>query len=216
MSAPVDFTRTEYPAAEQSRIVLALISILAGALGWWASLRLLLDSMASLKDGDFIASCNLSAVVSCTQNIESSYGSLFGFSNTVIGLTLFTIPVVLGVLIFGGIKLPRWVYGGYSLGLLGAIVLISYLQFASFLDLKTLCLYCLLIWAVTIPLFWASLSVSLSPSEEARAHRVASRGILGIVSGNWWLFALVHFSAVLVFGELSIGAVSGLIGALFG
>lgn len=203
-------------ALPRNQLVLGIISLLSGILGWWASLRLFLDYVASLKDSGFVPSCDLSAVVSCAQNYGSSYGSIFGFSNTVIGLTLFAIPIVIGVLILGRVSLPRWVYGGYSLGLLGAVVLVSYLQWASFLELRTLCLYCLLIWTVTIPLFWSSLSVSLEPSEEIKAHRVYERGLLGIISGNWWLFALVHLAIVLAIGELSIGAVSSLLQVAFG
>ena len=203
-------------ARPRSLQVLGIVSIVAGVLGWWASFSLFLNYTATLKDDSFVPSCDISSVVSCTQNYSSSYGSLFGFSNTVIGLSLFTIPIVLGVLILGKVKLPSWIYAGYSIGLLGAIVLISYLQFASFTELKTLCLYCLLIWSVTIPLFWASLTMALGLSGEDYSHRDTSRGLFGIVSANWWLFALVHLIAVVAFGELSIGAFSGLISAILG
>lgn len=199
--------------------ILGIVSLIAGVLGWWASFRLFLDYTASLKDSSFVPSCDLSAVVSCMQNYGSSYGSLFGFSNTVIGLSLFLIPIVLGVLILARVKLPGWVYAGYSIGLLGAIVLISYLQFASFTELKTLCLYCLLIWSVTIPLFWASLSQSLSRrvlTDEPAPPTSFIGGIRTAVVGSWWLFALVHLIAVIAFGELTIGAFSGLISAILG
>lgn len=194
---------------------LGIVSLVAGVLGWWASFRLFSDYMASLKDSGFVPSCDLSAVVSCAKNYESGYGSLFGFSNTVIGLSLFVIPVAIGVLLLARVQLPRWVYAGYSLGLLGGIALISYLQFASFTDLKTLCVYCLLIWSMTIPLFWGSLSLSLKPAPEAIGSGPL-RMIRGVIVENWWLIALVHLSAVLVFGELTIGAVSGLFGLIFG
>lgn len=206
-------------ARPRSLRVLGIVSIVAGVLGWWASFRLFLDYTATLKDDSFVPSCDISAVVSCTQNYGSSYGSLFGFSNTVIGLSLFTIPIVLGVLILARVKLPGWVYAGYSIGLLGAIVLISYLQFASFTDLKTLCLYCLLIWSVTIPLFWSSLSQSLSrrvPTDEPAPPTSFIGAIRTAIVGSWWLFALVHFIAVIAFGELTIGAFSGLISAILG
>lgn len=218
MATPADSDNIDQAVEPRSRNLLALgiISILSGLLGWWASLRLFLDYTASLKDSSFVPSCDLSAVVSCMQNYGSSYGSIFGFSNTVIGLALFTIPIVIGVLILGRIKLPGWIYAGYSVGIFGGIALISYLQFASFTDLKTLCLYCLLIWTVTIPLFWVSLAVSLEHrfSTDDRTHRATGQGLFGIIASNWWLIALLHFSAVIVFGELSIGAFSGLISAI--
>lgn len=216
MSIPTDSISTAERSADRGRIVLGVISLLAGVLGWWASLRLFLDYTESLKDTNFVPSCNLSAVVSCAQNYGSSYGSIFGFSNTVIGLSLFLIPMLMGVLYLANVRLPRWIQVGYSIGTFGAIVLISYLQWASFTQIGTLCLYCLLIWSVTIPLFWAVLGRTLAKADpEDRAPRASFLGGLSrAVSGNWWLFALVHLAAVLAFGELSIGALSGLIGAL--
>jgi len=211
-------TATPVDRRPRSVTVLAVLSLVGGVLGWWASLHLLMDYIESLKDSSFVPSCNLSAVVSCAQNFSSAYGSIFGFSNTAIGLTLFTVPIVLGVLILSGIRFPRRIYLGYSFGLLGGIALISYLQHASFFELQTLCLYCLLIWSVTIPLFWASLSVSLRPSEIILDEdgEEQSRGLLGVLTENWWLFALVHLAAVLTVGEFTIGAVSNLVGILFG
>jgi len=219
MSTTVEPT-TDLPVDRRPRslTVLGALSLIGGALGWWASLHLLMDYIDSLKDSSFVPSCNLSAVVNCAQNFSSGYGSIFGFSNTAIGLTLFTIPIVLGVLILSGMRFPQRIFLGYSFGLLGGIVLISYLQHASFFDLKTLCLYCLLIWSVTIPLFWASLSASLRPAEVVLDEdgEEQSRGILGIIAENWWLFALVHLAAVLAIGEFSIGAMSNLMGIIFG
>lgn len=205
-------------APPRGPLVLGIISLLAGALGWWASLRLFLDYIASLKDSNFVASCNLSDTVSCAQNIESSYGSILGFSNTVLGLTLFVVPIVMGVLILARVSLPRWVYAGYSIGTGAAVVLISYLQWASFTQIGTLCVYCLLIWSVTIPLFWSSLSRTLSrPVSGDTAPRASLiGGLRTAVVESWWIFAVVHLIAVLAFGELSIGAMSELIQVIFG
>ena len=189
------------------RTVLGVISLVAGVLGWLASLRLFLDYTSSLKDSSYIPSCDLSAVVGCAKNYGSAYGSLLGFSNTVLGFTLFAIPVFIGILLLARVQLPNWVLKGYSFGLLGGIALITFLQCASFLDLKTLCIYCLLIWTVTIPLFWSSLSVSLDTPKSPKLYRV--------IVENWWLFALVHYAAVLAFGQLTIGAVTSLFEVLF-
>lgn len=200
----------------KSRLALGIISIIGGVLGWWASLRLFQDYVASLKDTDFIPSCNLSDVVSCAQNFGSSYGSLLGFSNTVIGLTLFVIPIVMGVFLLSKVSLPHWVLAGYSLGLLGAVALVSYLQWASFTQLLTLCLYCLLIWSVTIPLFWKTVAFTAEEwLKSKKAQIVKHSKSLTLVVTNWWLIAVVHLIFVLAFGELSVRAVTGLFAAIF-
>lgn len=201
-----------------SRIALIVFSIVGGALGWWASFRLFLDYIESLKDTDFVPSCNLSDVVSCAQNFGSNYGSTFGFSNTILGLSLFVIPIVLGTLLLAqyasnnSFTLPKWVLVGYSVGLLGAVAFITYLQWASFTQIYTLCLYCLLIWTVVIPLFWSSVSNAIDPST-VLGNSALSR-IKRIIANNWWFIAFIHYIAVLVFGEVSIGAVRELFSAL--
>lgn len=188
-----------------------LLSILGGLLGLYGSFRLFLDYVASLKAANFVPSCDLSDTISCAANLESSYGALLGFSNTVLGLVLFVVPVVIGVLVLSGVELPRWLGLANLGGNLGAVALIAYLQWASFTQLGTLCIYCLTIWLAVLAIFWSSLA--FVARQWMSPHRAG--GFLDFVSSYWGILWLAHLLAILGWGQLSIGAVSELLGAFF-
>lgn len=184
-----------------------IVSVLAGILGWIASFILFTEYAESLKDKDHIVNCDLSATISCSQNFGSSFGSLFGFSNTVIGLSLFLIPIVIGVLLIAKVDLPNWVRIGNVVGITAALGLTIYLQWASFTQLATLCIYCFLIWTAVISLFWGSFSTISS-------HNGTTGRVLQFLSANWWMLAIIHLVALLVVGELHISAVSELLAVM--
>lgn len=186
-----------------------IVSVLAGILGWIASFILFTEYTGSLKDKNHIVNCDLSATISCSQNFGSSFGSLFGFSNTIIGLSLFIVPIVIGVLLIARVSLPNWVRIGNVVGITAALGLTIYLQWASFTQLATLCIYCFLIWTAVISLFWGSFSTI--DSRNSRASRA-----LRFLSANWWMLAVIHLVVLLVVGELHISAVSELLSVMSG
>lgn len=186
-----------------------IVSVLAGILGWIASFILFTEYTGNLKDKDHIVNCDLSATISCSQNFGSSFGSLFGFSNTILGLSLFIVPIVIGVLLIAKVKLPNWVMIGNTVGNTLALALTVYLQWASFTQLATLCIYCFLIWTAVISLFWGSFSTISSRSSTAGRA-------LQFLSTNWWMLAVIHLVALLIVGELHISAVSELLAVMGG
>ena len=128
--------------------------VLAGVLGWFFAFQLTLDKFAVLTDPDAQLSCNISVVVSCGKNLASWQGALFGFPNPLIGLAAWVAPVVVGLALLAGAKFDRWFRIAFNVGVLGAIALVVFLVYTSIFVLGTLCIWCMLTWVVTIPLFW--------------------------------------------------------------
>ena len=185
-----------------------IISLLGGLLGWIASFILFNEYTASLRDSNHVTNCDLSSTISCSQNFGSSFGSLFGFSNTVLGLSLFIVPIVIGILLIAEVYLPQWVRIGNVAGIFLAVLLTSYLQWVSFTQLSTLCIYCFMIWTAVILLFWKSIATIDSNSG------FLSRP-LSFIASNWWGLAVLHFLVILGIGELTIRAVSELLSVIF-
>jgi len=198
-------------AAPKASRSFGFLSILGGLLGLYGSFRLFLAYVTSLKVADFVPSCDLSATISCAANLESSYGALLGFSNTALGLALFVVPVVIGVLVLSGVELPRWLSLANLGGNLGAVALITYLQWASFTQLETLCIYCFVIWLAVLAIFWSSLA--FVARQWMSPHRAG--GLLSFISSYWGILWLAHLLVILGWGELSIGAVSELLATFF-
>ena len=60
--------------------------------------------------------------------------------------------VAIGAGILAGASYRRWFWVAFQVGLVGAAALVSYLQWYSAFELARLCLWCMIIWAATIPL----------------------------------------------------------------
>ncbi len=130
------------------------ILIVGGAVGLLSSLLLTAQRFAVLKDPDFIPSCNVSPLVSCTSVSDTPYADMLGFPDTLLGVAAFAVLVTVGVAILAGARFARWFWVGLQLGVtIGLIGMLGFF-FASVYLIGALCIYCMVVWAVTIPIFW--------------------------------------------------------------
>jgi len=140
--------------APRRPIALAIFLIVAGALGWWASFSLTVDKFLLLVNPDADLDCNFTVLVQCGKNLESWQGAVFGFPNPILGLGGFVAPIAVGVGLLAGAQFARWFWALFNLGLAGALAFVIWLISQSVFELGTLCPWCMLVWSVTIPLFW--------------------------------------------------------------
>ena len=194
-------TSAETPLRRR-RIGFAWFSIVAGIVGWFASFELLTEYIKTLQEPTHAPNCNISKLVTCGPNMDSWQGSLFGFSNTIIGVTAFTAPILVGAAILAGAHFAQWFWRLYCLGLLGGIVFITWLQYQSFYSLGTLCPWCMVVWTAMIPLWWVTVATAgavglLLPGVSAM------RALKGFAS--WaWVAILLHFVIVATVAQLAV------------
>lgn len=150
----------------------AIFTIIAGAVGWLAAFELLTEYIHTLKDPNYVPNCTVSVLVSCGPNMDSWQGSLFGFSNTIIGVAAFVAPIIIGVALLAGIRFPRWFFNVYRLGLAAGFAFICWLAYQSVFSLGTLCPWCMVVWTAMIPLFWITLFL---PEEHWGSHPGSGR-----------------------------------------
>jgi uncharacterized membrane protein len=134
--------------------ILAIFLIVAGAAGWWAAFQLTIDKFATLAHPGTVLNCNLSVLVQCGKNLDSWQGSAFGFPNPILGLGGFAAVIAVGVGLLAGATFARWFWIAFNLGIAGALAFVIWLIGQSIFALNTLCPWCMLVWFVTIPLFW--------------------------------------------------------------
>ena len=130
---------------------LGLVLVVAGVLGLVAALVLTVDRFRLLSDPGATLACDLSPFVACGPVMTSRAGALLGFPNPLLGLMGFPVLLLTGALLLGRTALPRWYWRGLQVGVLLAAALITWLQTQSLYVIGALCLWCLLVWAVTIP-----------------------------------------------------------------
>lgn len=140
--------------APRRPLALAIFLIVAGALGWWAAFSLTVDKFLLLENPQADLDCNFSLIVQCGANLNSPQGAVFGFPNPLLGLGGFVAPIAVGAALLAGARFDRWFWGLFNLGLAGALAFVIWLISQSVYVLGTLCPWCMLVWSVTIPLFW--------------------------------------------------------------
>lgn len=172
----------------------ALFNIVAGAIGWFASFELLTEYIHTLKEPGYVPNCALSVLVTCGPNMGSWQGSILGFSNTIIGVSAFAAPIAVGVGLLAGARFTAWFWRLYQLGLLGGFVLVCWLQYQSIFVIGTLCPWCMVAWAVMIPLWWVGLihppATGLLPLAEAKARKY--RALLS------WVWVVIAVNVLLI------------------
>ena len=172
----------------------SIFSIVMGAIGLYASFQLLTEYIQTLVDPDYEPNCNVSVLVTCGPNMASWQGSIFGFSNTIVGVALFVVPIILGFAMLAGATFSRWFWWLYQLGLLGGFVFVTWLQYQSIYELHTLCPWCMVVWAVMIPLWWVSLFSQWSHGAFGGSAAMRRRGATLM---QWaWVFIAVNYILV--------------------
>lgn len=143
---------TEHQRAGGASRGLAWLLTLGGALGLWSALALVLSERKLRMDPDAVLACDINPLVGCGSFITSWQASVLGIPNALIGVIAYSIVLTTGVVLLGGSRLPRLYWRGLMGGVILGAIAITWLQYQAFFSLRGLCPYCLVVWAVTIPL----------------------------------------------------------------
>jgi uncharacterized membrane protein len=135
--------------------------IVFGILGIIASFALTVDKITLLQNPNFQPVCNINPVFSCTSVMNSKPADSFGIPNTIFGLIGYTAVVTTGFVMLAGGTMRRWFWLAFGVGQLLAVSFIHYLFYQSIFNLGTICLFCMLSWFSTIPIFWYALIYNL-------------------------------------------------------
>ncbi|WP_197429792.1 vitamin K epoxide reductase family protein [Auraticoccus cholistanensis] len=146
-----DLDGPDAPEDEMSRRWGVLL-VVTSALGFLAAMVLTVDRFHLLADPEAQFVCDINPFVACGPVMSSAAGALFGFPNPLLGIGGFAVTGTLGVVVASGLRLPRWVLVCLQVAVLAAAAFITWLQFQSLHVINALCLWCMLVWLVTIPL----------------------------------------------------------------
>ncbi|WP_018348265.1 vitamin K epoxide reductase family protein [Longispora albida] len=125
-----------------------------GGLGTASAAALTIEKFHVLANPGYVPSCSINPIVSCGSVMTSAQAEVFGFPNPVIGLAAFPVVLTLGVLLIAKVPLPRWVMLGLNAGAALGVLFVHWLIFQSLYRIGALCPYCMVVWVVTITMFW--------------------------------------------------------------
>ncbi|GAB96187.1 putative membrane protein [Kineosphaera limosa] len=130
-----------------------LYLLISGLIGLIASLALAIEKIEQLRNPLGALSCDVSILVQCSANLDSPQGALFGFPNPYLGLFGFACVICAGVTTWAAPAIARWYWLLFNLGVAAGLVMVLWLISQSVYVLGTLCPWCMVVWAVTIPMF---------------------------------------------------------------
>jgi uncharacterized membrane protein len=194
-SAPVEPVGGPEPAAGRSAgVAVGRLSawwiLIGGFIGLVASGTLTIEKIEMLKNPAYVPTCSINPVLSCGSVMVTPQASVFGFPNPLIGIVSFTVVVVTGLLAVTKVRLPHWYWVGLMAGTVLGVVFVHWLIFQTLYRIGALCPYCMVVWAVTIPLLVVVSSIALRP--------LAGNPVAHAVYTWRWSTVALWFTAVLL------------------
>ncbi|KZE94150.1 hypothetical protein AVP42_01361 [Agromyces sp. NDB4Y10] len=186
-------------------VALAVFLVVAGALGLLAAFELTLEKILTLSNPDYVPACNVGVLVGCSVNLGSDQGALFGFPNPLIGLMAWPVVITTGVALLAGARFARWYWIGLNVGVTGALAFVIWLIAQSIYVLDVLCPWCMLTWAVTIPVF---LVVTLRNLREgAIPASPAVRRVADTLMGWVVVITIACYAVVILLAQAQMNAI---------
>ena len=178
------------------------IMLAGGGIGVIAAFLQTTEKIALLKNKDAVLVCDLNSVFSCANVLNAWQSSVFGFPNSLLCITLFTIFGSIALVGVGGGTLPRKLrLSVQTLSLLTLIFAIWFLT-QSIYVINALCILCIFCFIGLLLVNWSWLRINaadlpISQGGLAFIKRHIARGTDTFV---WILLALaVAFAMILRF-----------------
>lgn len=159
-----------------------------------ASVMLSVEVFNRLENPAYVPICNLNPILSCTSVADSPQSHLFGFPNYFIGIASYGAVATIGAALLAGAKFRRWFWQAIQVGMILSISFVTWLQFQSLYRIGSLCIFCMVVWAVAIPMFWYTTLHNLR-----EGHVKMPKKLAGVVT-----FAQKHHGDILLLWFLVI------------
>lgn len=123
-----------------------VVLIIVGLVGLVASVAISEEKLALIRHPDQALVCDLNPVYSCGKIIDSSSSKLFGFSNEIVGIIMFSVLIATGVMMLAGAKPKNWYWKLFLLGMIGFMMSVLWFFYQSVYVIGNLCVLCSTVW----------------------------------------------------------------------
>ncbi|AJT41137.1 vitamin K epoxide reductase family protein [Psychromicrobium lacuslunae] len=170
----------------------AFLLLITSFVSFLAAAALVLDRLELYKNANAVLTCDFNAFVSCGKVMEQPQAALFGFPNPFIGIVCFGIVFAVGMSMLAGAKFARWYWVCFQIGVTLGMIFICWLWFQALYVIAILCPWCMVVWAMMIPLFvWTTI--------RNLVHGVipAPAGLVKFLSNwGWTIVVLVYLGVI--------------------
>lgn len=191
--------------SSEAEKILPWVLLVGGAIGVLAAGILVIEKFELLSNPNAALSCDLNPIVACGSVINTPQASAFGFPNPLIGMMGFSVVATIGAAMLAGATFKRWFWLGLQAGAIFGIGFVTWLQYQSIFQIGALCPYCMVVWAVTIPIFVYTTAYNLEKGHTKSLKRfkivadfikrshleivtVWYLGIVGVIVAHFWYF----------------------------
>ena len=198
---------TDRPTSMRPGAGTAFLWIVTAAIAWVVSFLLYREYIGQLTDAEPLISCNISPLVTCGPNLLSPAGNLLGFTNAILGMLLFLAPILAAISALASPSGMRpWYWRLYALGVLGGFALVHMFAVRSIFEFGSLCPWCMVVWLMTIPLFWSVAGWTLSAGVWGAAPKRLGAGIT-----RWIVpITLLNYVAIATAAQLRLDVLGSL------
>jgi uncharacterized membrane protein len=137
-----------------TKVILRNVLIFGGLIGVLCSFLITIEKINLIANPSYIPSCNINPFISCGSVMKTPQASLFGFPNSLLGILGFSIMLTVGMAELAGAKFKKWFWVTAEIGITLAVIFVYWLFYQSIYRIGALCPYCMVVWVVTIPMFW--------------------------------------------------------------
>lgn len=169
--------------------------LIGGAVALIASVMLSIEVFDRLKNPAYVPVCNLNPILSCTNVADSNQAHAFGFPNYFIGIASYAAVATIGVVMLAGSRLKRWFWQAVEVGLLFAFAFITWLQFETLYRIGALCIFCMIVWVCTGPMFWYTTLYNLRQGNLPTPKKL--RGVVGFAQRHHGDILLLWFLIII-------------------
>ena len=167
------------------------VLVVGGLAGWIAALALFMDKIFLLENPGAQLGCDINPFISCGTVMMTWQASALGIPNMAVGLGGFAIMGAIGALMLSRAALPRWFRWARLGGMTFAFALVHFLAVSAIFVIRALCPWCMVVWAATAPMFFASLASQVESGDlrvPAPLAGVLRRWVLLTIA--WYLLVL--------------------------
>lgn len=170
------------------------VLVIGGIIGLLASSILTIEKLHVAANPNYIPSCSISPVVACSPVMNSWQASTFKFPNMFLGLAGFGMVWAVGMMLFAGAKnLKKWFWWCLQAGATFGVLFTTWLQYSSAYSIQKLCIYCMIVWVVTIPIFWTTTAYNL------KEKHITIKGKVGVfLAENPGKMIALHYLVILI------------------
>lgn len=165
--------------------------VISGFIAWIASGILVLERLSLYKNSDHVTACDINPWVSCGSVMKSWQAELFGFPNPLIGIAGFSIVIAIGFALIAKAKFSRWFWVAFQIGITLSTAFIVWLISQAVYEIQSLCLYCMIVWIVMLPMFIYTTSKTTSNGAIKAPNKITN--IL-----NEWKLSISIISIVII------------------